>query len=163
MFQQIIPRSLLWLVSLCAVLIIGITGCGGDDDDSDWVGTWSIDTVDGQSYEQAFEEEGVKASIVTNDWTFNSDGTMEAELAAKFEVTEEGLELSGKVSMKAVGTYSLSGSNYTLTITTEGEGTGFWGEMDGPTTDEDTGTWSRKGNTLTLNSDDDTTIVFKKK
>ena len=43
MFQQVIPRSFLWLVSFCAVLIIGIIGCGGDDDDdnNEWVGTWS--------------------------------------------------------------------------------------------------------------------------
>ena len=43
MFGQVIPRSFLWFVSLCAVLIIGIIGCGGDngDDDDDWVGTWS--------------------------------------------------------------------------------------------------------------------------
>ena len=41
MFGQVIPRSFLWFVSLCAILIIGIIGCGGDDDDNEWVGTWS--------------------------------------------------------------------------------------------------------------------------
>ena len=38
MFQQVISRSFLWLVGLCVILVIGITGCGGDDDDNDWVG-----------------------------------------------------------------------------------------------------------------------------
>ena len=165
MFQQVIPRSFLWLVSLCAVLIIGIIGCGGDeDDDNEWVGTWAMETVDGESFEQAFfGEEGVNASIVTNSWTFDNDGTMEMEFAMKFEVKEEGLELSGQGSMKMTGTYSLSDSNYTLTHI-EVEGTGIFKEDPpfGPT-DEDTGTWSRKGNTLTLISDDGTTIVFKKK
>ena len=165
MFQQVIPRSFAWLVSLYAVLTIGIIGCGGDDDENDWVGTWTIETVDGENYEQFLEEdgpEGANVSIVTNNWTFNDDGTMEAEFALKFEVTEQGLEISGEGSMKMMGTYSLSGSSYTLTPT-EVEGTGlFEGEVVGPT-DEDTGIWSRSGNTLTLNSDDGSTTVFKKK
>ena len=73
--------------------------------------------------------------------------TMEVEFAMKVEVKEEGLELSGQGSMKMTGTYSLSGSSYTLT----------------PIEAEGTGTWSRKGNSLTLTSNDGTTIVFKKK
>ena len=167
MLQQVIPRSFLWLVSIWAVLTIGIIGCGGDDDDNEWVGTWAIESIDGESIEQAFaegEELGIDFSLVANSWTFNNDGTMEAELGIKFEVKEEGLAISGQVSMKIMGTYSLSGSNYTLTPT-EVEGTGlFEGDVEpiGPT-DEDTGTWSRSGNTLTLNSDDGSTIVFKKK
>ena len=164
MFGQVIPRSFLWLVTLCAVLIIGITGCGGDeaDDDNDWVGTWEIDTIDGQSLEQVLaedlEEESINFSIVTNNWTFNSDETMDAEFAVKLEVKEGDTEFSVQSSVKVMGTYSLSGSNYTLTITTEGEATTFFGGAD-----EDTGTWSRTGDTLTINSDDGNTIVFKKK
>ena len=89
---------------------------------------------------------------------------MEVEIAMKFEAKEEGLELSGQGSMKMTGTYSLSGSNYTLTPTRV-EGTGIFKDEVVPVgpTDEDTGTWTRKGNTLTLNSDNGTTIVFKKK
>ena len=163
MFGQVIPRSFLWLVSLYAVLVIGIIGCGGDDDDeNDWVGTWEIESIDGENYEQFLAEEagaeGVNVSIVTNNWTFNDDGTMEAELTVKIEAKEGGTEFSLQSSVKLMGTYSLSGSNYTLTITTEGEETTFFGG-----TDEDGGTWSRSGNTLTLNSDDGEVIVFKKK
>ena len=164
MFQQVIPRSFLWLVSLYAVLTIGIIGCGGDDDDNEWVGTWAIESLDGENLEQSLGEEGANISIVTNSWTFNNDGTMEAELAIKFEVKEQGLEISGEGSMKMMGTYSLSGSSYTL-IPTEVEGTGlFEGEAEpvGPA-DENTGTWSRSGNTLTLNSDDDGSIMVLKK
>ena len=29
MFGQVIPRSFVWFVSLCVVLIIGIIGCNG--------------------------------------------------------------------------------------------------------------------------------------
>ena len=173
MFQQVIPRLFLWLVSIWAVLTIGIIGCGGDDDDNEWVGTWAIESSDGVSIEQAFVEgfgfeegeEGIDLSLVTNSWTFNSDGTMEAELAIKFEVKEQGLELfSGEGSIKMMGTYSLSGSSYTL-IPIEVEGTGLLeGEAEpvGPT-DEDTGTWSISGNTLTLNYDDGSTMVLTKK
>ena len=61
MFQQVTPRSFLWLVILCAVLIIEITGCGGDDnetdDDNEWGGTWSLETFDGQTLEQVMEKE----------------------------------------------------------------------------------------------------------
>ena len=162
MFGQVIPRSFFWLVTLCVSLIIGVVGCGGDSDDNEWVGTWAIESVDGENLEQSLGEEGANISIVTNSWTFNDNGTMEAEFAMKFEVTEQGLEISGEGSMKMMGTYSLSGSGYTLTPT-EVEGTGlFEGEVVGPT-DEDTGTWSRSGNTLTLNSDDGSTTVFKRK
>ena len=161
MFGQVIPRSFLRLVSLWAVLIIGVTGCGGDDEENEWVGTWETETIGGQSVDQSFaegEELGVDISIVTNSWTFNDDETMEAEFAVKLEAKEGGSEFSVQSSVKLMGTYSLSGSNYTLTITTEGEATTFFGGAD-----EDTGTWSRSGNTLTLNSDDGETIVFKKK
>ena len=168
MFGQVTPRSFLWLVSTFAVLSIGIIGCGGDgdEDDNDWGGTWRLETVDGQSWDQALEEEfGEEAnvSIVTNNWTFNSDGTVDVEFAIKFEVKEEGLAISGEGSMTMKGTYSLSGSNYTRTLT-EGEGTGIFSELEGPLgEEEETGTWSRKGNTLTLNSDDGTVYVYKKK
>ena len=87
-----------------------------------------------------------------------SDGTLDAEISIKIEATEGGIRnCSVTSSIKITGTYSLSGSNYTLTM--EGEETGFFWRY----TEEDTGTWSRKGSTLTLNSDDGETIVFKKK
>jgi hypothetical protein len=168
MFGQVIPRSFLWLVGLYAVLTVGIIGCGGDEEDeNEWGGTWEIETIDGQSLDQSFAEDFGDAetdlSITANDWTFDSDGMMEVEFGMKFEVKEGGLTVSGKGSMKMIGTYTLSGSNYTLTPT-EVEGTGlFEGEVESVgLTDEDTGTWSRSRNTLTLNSDDGTTIVFKK-
>ena len=162
MFRQVIPGSFLWVVCLCAVLSIGIIGCGGGEDDNDWVGTWAIETVDGQSYEQSMEEdfaEEANASVVTNSWRFNSDGTMEAEVRVKIEGGEGGTEITATISQNATGTYSLSGSSYTLTLEIT---INLFGEAE-TETEVDTGTWSRKGNTLTLSSDDGTTIVFKKK
>ena len=165
MFGKGIPRSLSWLVSLCVVLSIGIIGCGGDGDDAnEWVGTWALEIVDGETFEEAFGEKGVDVSLDPNSWTFNADGTMEVKYGIKIEVKEEGLEISAEGSINITGTYSLSGSNYTL-IPIEVEGTGLFEEEVEPVgpTDEDTGTWSRTGDTLTLNSDDGSTIVFKKK
>lgn len=133
-----------------------------------WIGTWSIETVDGQSFEQAmkadFEEEGVTASIVTNNYTFNSDGTIEIEVAVKIEAKEGDSEISAQGSIKMAGNYSLSGSNYTLTLTRV-EGTGIFEDIGSVnlTADTTTGTWSRKGNTLTLINDDGTITIFKKK
>ena len=161
MFGHATPRSFLWLVCLYAVLIIG---CGGDDDDDDWVGTWSLEAVDGQSLEQSLAEdleEGITVSIVTNSWTFNSDETVEAEFAVKLAFKEGGSEFAITSSTKIMGTYSLSGPNYTLAVATEGEAADFFREIGG--TDEDAGTWSISGNTLTLNSNDGSTIVFKEK
>ena len=161
MYHQIIPRSLLWLATLCAVLIIGITGCGGDDnetdDDNEWVGTWSLDTFDGQTLEQVLEQElgteGVTVSIVINNWTFNDDGTLEAEISFKLGNQGGDSAIAITSSSKTTGTYSLSDSNYTLTLA----------EIPIVSLKESTGTWSREGNILTLNSDNGGSIAFKKK
>lgn len=138
------------------------------EDTNDWTGTWSFESQDGQSLEQGFAEEfaedngegAIDFTVVTNRYTFNSDGTMESEVTIAFEIAEEGLEFSAEMSIRQMGTYSLSGSNYTMSGTTEV--TGPFGYVE-TTTDEDAGTWSREGDTLTLNSDDGITIVLKKK
>ena len=146
MFGQVTPRSFLWLVSIWVVLTIGITGCGGDSDDGDgdsgseWAGTWSIESLDGQNYEAFWAALGF--SIVTNSWTFHDDGTWEAELT-----------LEGLAAVKSMGTYSLSGSNYTATGLSEAL------DRTGP----NAGTWSRTGNTLTITGNDGTVIVLTKK
>ena len=167
MFQQAIPRFFLYSVSLCVVFIIGIIGCGGNDDDNEWVGTWAMETIEGESLDESLaegEDLGIDMSIVANSWTFNDDGTMEADFGVKAEVKEQGIEFSVQGSLKIMGTYSLSGSNYTLTFTKVVE-TGILEGAEPPidSSDADTGTWAREGNTLTLNSDEDGTIVFKKK
>ena len=101
MFGQIIPRSSVCLVSIWVVLTIGIIGCGGDDDDNDggdneWVGTWAVATIDGIDFEESFAALGLPILKLT----FHNDGTWNSEI--------EGLLARG------MGTYSLSGSNYTI-------------------------------------------------
>ena len=174
MFGQVIPRSLLWLVSFCAVLIIGIIGCGGDDDDNEWVGTWSLETVDGKNVQAQFEAFellaqafGETADISYIDtWTFDDDGTWRREATLEVKLAAD----QAMTSTKIMGAYSLSGSNYTLTVndvTVIAEGdVDFLEEADVETDfesgDIETGTWSRKGDTLTLTSDDGHVLGFKK-
>ncbi len=99
------------------------------------------------------EEEGENASIITNYWTFNDDGTMEAKQAIKVEEREESFEI--------FGTYAVSGSDYTLTITAT-VATNFLGSFSSSVEEEITGTWSSKGNTLTLSSDAGTITVLQR-
>ena len=160
MYHQAIPHSFLWLVCFCGVFITGIIGCGGDnseEDDNEWVGTWSLETFDGQILEQVLEKElateGVTISIVTNNWTFNNDGTLEAEIGFKIGNQDGDSSIAITSSSKAMGTYSLSGSNYTLTLE----------DIPIASLKENTGTWSRAGNTLTLKSDNGNSITFKQK
>ncbi len=159
MSQQVILRSFLWLIVLCAVLIIGITGCGNDDEDVDneWVGAWnfkSVGDVDFVSGRESAAELGISVKYLL---TFNSDGTWQSEVTA---------EIGGApLTHRATGTYSLSGANYTMSGTADIFSVA-WAKNEisfeevGPL--EDSGTWVRKGGTLTLTNDDGTVIVLKK-
>ncbi len=160
MFQLVIPCPFLRLASLCTVFIVGIIGCGGDDngaDDNNWGGTWSLETFDGQTLEQVLEQElgteEVTVSIVANNWTFNDDGTLEAEISFKLGNQGGDSAIAITSSTKTTGTYSLSGSNYTLTLQ----------EIPIASLKESTGTWSRAGNILTLIGDNGRSISFKQK
>ncbi len=160
MLGQVLPRSFVWFVSLCVVLIIGIIGCSGgggggnfggsyyDDEDNDWGGTWALETVDGQNWVQFLVEDGVNISIITNNWRFYNDGTLEADVVFELEPKEDKIIT---ITNRARGTYTLTDSIYELKF----EGSDFFKDS--------TGTWSSTWSTLTLNSNDGTTIVFGKK
>ena len=171
----------LTLVSLCVSLIIGASGCG-DDDDNEWVGTWSLETVDGESIQAQFEAlellfeslaeafEGDEVDIdlsYTDDWTFDDDGTWDRKVTMVAPNEDNVVETT---SFEVIGTYSLSDSNYTLKVTnvTDLEGSrAFSDDIDigndfGPGTVE-TGTWLINGNTLTLQGDTGQVLGFKKK
>ena len=87
--------------------------------------------------------------------------TLDVETAGDRETT----------SSEFMGTYSLSGSNYTITVndvTVIAEGdVDFLEEADAETDfesgDIETGTWSRNGDTLTLTSDAGMVLGLKKK
>ena len=177
-FGQVIARSFLWFVSLCAILIVGIIGCGGDDngddEDNEWVGTWVVETRDGENIQVQFEAIELLAEafgeevdiFYIDNWTFDDDGTWHREVTMKVETADD----REMASFELMGTYSLSGSNYTITVndvTVIAEGdVDFLEEADAETDfesgDIETGTWSRKGDTLTLTSDDGHVVGFKK-
>ena len=175
MFRQV-SLCLLGLVSLCAVLIIGATGCG-EGDDNEWVGTWALETVDGQNIQAQFEAIKLLAQAFgetetdfsyTDTWTFDDNGTWHREVT--MELTTVGNRETA--SFEVMGIYSLSDSNYTVTVTeltvTAKGSSDFWEEGDvGPelvdTEIPETGTWLRKGDTLTLTSDAGPVLGLKKK
>ena len=125
------------LFSLCLVILIG---CGDSDDGNDWVGKWQLESVkSAESSNGLGNLAGDLATLLLGLFgdlqvTYRNDGTwlMEHDL--------------GSVS----GTYSLSESSYTIKTTSEG------------TTEVETGTWSRKGNTLVQTSSDGAIITWKK-
>lgn len=165
MFEQRILRSSLWFAHLWTVLIIGILGCGGSDGGggsrrvfeadyegypNNWVGTWELTTVDGQSWARFLAEDDVNVSIHTNNWKFYDDGSLAVIVAFQFE-TEEDVIIP--VVHEAGGTYLLTGSGYILEF--KGIGTDFFKDS--------TGTWLRSQHVLKLTSRDGTIVRFTKK
>lgn len=153
---KLVTHSLFMFVSLWIfLLMMSTTGCG-EGADNEWVGTWTVLTIDGESVEQNFEQEVGESTAATWEWRFDNDGMFEFELKAKnFDLSEEG-------SIILSGTYSISDFNYTM-LPMKMVGTGDAAEFseDFDSSDQITGTWSRKGNTLTINYDnyDDGTLL----
>lgn len=139
---------------------------------------------DGRILEQREESAEINISVFTSSWTFYMDEWWEVEIALEFEVKWRDSKIPMKFLTQTTGTYSLSDNNYTLTIA-EGLvdrdgvvsdadmidfGTGFRREYERGLAPNmmgwgsDTGTWFRKGDTLTLtNEDKEVVIVFTQK
>ena len=162
-----------WLVSLCAVLAIGFIGCGdGDSEDNNGlVGTWTLQSVDGATIQQTIDQFKQLAAAFgqeieisyTEDWTFESDGMWRR--ASTLVAPNDAGEVETN-SFEATGTYSLSGSNYSITITgTMGEDAteGVQADIDFDFADIISGTWAIDGSALTLTGDGGTTLGFQKK
>lgn len=169
MFGQVIARSFLWFVCLCAVFSIGVIGCGGDgEDDNELVGTWTLESVDGATIQQTIDQfkqlaaalgQDLEISYI-EDWTFESDGMWRraSTLVAPNDAGE--VETS---SFEATGTYSLSGSNYSITITgTTGVDVteNIQANIDFDFADIINGTWSINGSKLTLTGVGGTVLGF---
>lgn len=160
--------TFLWVIT--TVLTLFIIGCGGDvltriftsyDDEeaNEWVGSWTMQSVDEINFDQDIElEEGGKLSTVTNDWTFTDDGKVVGYLIFQTPLPPPDPDGMVEVSITITGTYTLSGDTYTLTLTIEDPSHLFDESFA-----EETGTWVREGNALTLNDNDGQTLVFKKK
>ncbi len=162
-----------WLVSLCAVLAIGFIGCGSGDSetDDDLVGTWTLESVDGATIQETIDQFKQLAAAFgqvleisyTEDWTFESDGMWRR--ASTLVAPNDAGEVETN-SFEATGTYSLSGSNYSITITgTTGEDVteGVQADIDFDFADVLSGSWSISGSTLTLTGDGGTVLGFKSK
>lgn len=119
-----------------------LISCGDEEDDNPFLGTWNVVSVDGETLADTFDE-GIN---VTSNWTFHKDGTWEW-------ITEVESILSFNLS----GTYTITGSSYTLTL--DGEQTSLF-EL-GEDEQDITGTFQRIGSTLTLNHNDGTVVVLK--
>ncbi len=91
---------------------------------------------------------------------------MRAELGFRFQGQQRGSAVTGTVSGKFNGTYFLSGFDYTLSMSILTEGQIITAarveNIQDTDTEEDTGTWSRTGDTLILNSYDGEDLVFVK-
>ncbi len=167
MFKQVRFYKFM-LVILCAGLMIGVSGCSEDEEDNPWVGTWSLETFEGESVESQIAEAKLVATIFgieisySDMWTFHEDETWQRDITIMVdEITE---------SYEVMGTYALSDANYTLTpmsstIPVEETDTGDDLDTLGSTfgnTEIDIGTWSVEGDTLTLTSDTGKVYGFKK-
>ena len=140
------------LIVLCVMLIIGITGCGLNED-NEWSGTWTIESIDGVNFELADALLEILDISIERFLTFDNDGTWDAE------ITTEGWGES--VTDSATGDYSLDGSNYVMS----GSGDIFLAIKDDVSllktgSFEDAGTWVRKGDTLTITRDGGTVVVL---
>ena len=116
MYARTFSRSVLWLLGTFAILTIGITGCGDGESEAgsnEWVGTWSLETIDGQSMEQNYSYYG-HATILANTWRFNSDGSLEGEITVRIAPKQGNVGTLEIGSIRFTAAYFLSGSNYTL-------------------------------------------------
>ena len=124
------------LLFLCLVVTLGC-GEGGDADDDNWIGTWKVESIDNPADELNDLEE-----LGNMEFTFYDDDTW----CLLFDGDKEW------------GTYSLSGSNFTVITRRQ--------EVSGEIEDVhylEKGTWSRNGGTLTWTFSDGTVTVLKKK
>ena len=127
-----------------------------DNDASEVIGRWAVQSIDGDPIDKAFEEaelfEGAEI-LGVSEWTFYDDGRWHWVTA--FEIGTED-PFSSSFSFKIGGTYTITGSSYTLIFDEE---TIALLEIQ-PSDATTTGTWLRADSTLTLSHDDGTVIVM---
>ena len=119
-------------------------------DTTGWVGDWSIDVIDGLTFCEAFAEDDnfveFDSFTLTSKWTFNPDGTWAMALVMAFGVDD----IDATIDMTSAGFYSLENSSYEVIP----DNYDFFDS-------DDTGTWERVGDRLTLTSQDGTVTVLK--
>ena len=127
-----------------------------DRDASEVIGRWAVQSIDGDPIDKVFGDDELfeGAEILgVSEWTFYDDGRWHWVTA--FETGTED-PFSSSFSFKIGGTYTITGSSYTLIFDEE---TIALLEIE-PSDATTTGTWIKVGSTLTLSHDDGTVIVM---
>ena len=126
---MIIKKHFLFIFIFGLVFTTFIVGCGEDDEEPDVDdtlvhGSWEIETVDGITFEQAFNvgvgvQEGLEldAELIANDWEFNEDGTWSwyFEFKTEANISEPVYSIKSHQDYTVNGTYTVDGSNMTVT------------------------------------------------
>ena len=169
------------LFGLYAVFILGFSGCG--EGDNDWVGTWSVQTVDGMDPKQQFteiisndvglraEEIEVRFDRLTMDYIFDEQGTLELEIdvSGEIDIKARVSRASFYMTSSGSGSYVLDGSHFTMMVTQNTTNKSYsvdQTETSAQTFTSDgtlTGTWIRKSNSLTLMGEDDSVAILKRR
>ena len=155
------------IYALLILVVISLTGCEllqplieptePTEPENEWVGSWSLETIDGEQLELPFPppDPNITVSTYRNEWIFKNDGTWNAEILFEFTFNDGSDSASLIQGGQLNGTYELSDKEYKLMLQ---EGGGFFFETpDG----DDTGTWEIVDDTLTLHSSDGSVVVFK--
>ena len=147
---------------LLLVFVASLTGCEllqplvteDVEMDNEWVGGWSLESINGESFENFFAvDDEVVATVTDNHWSFEADGNWYAKMVVTISNDEQGSIFRSETVLKLAGTYSLAGERYTFTLT---QGGLFFEASD----EVDTGTWETVDDRLILHSDDGEIVVF---
>lgn len=137
------------------LMLIVLIGCGDDEDN--WVGKWQLHSIDDKTVEQVLNESTqTEVEIKKNEWEFHDNDTWDSEFEAETKLESAAVQQTRSIKLTLKGSYTLSGSNYTLIISnvTQPQQVLF-------SQSRNTGTWERSGSTLTLNNDEGRVTTFK--
>ena len=137
------------------LMLIVLIGCG--EDEENWVGKWRLHTIDDETVEQVLNVSAqTEVEVKKNEWEFHDNDTWDSEFEAETKLESVAVQQTRDIKLTLKGSYTLSGSDYTLIISnvTQQQQVLF-------SQSRNTGTWERSGSTLTLNNDDDRVITFK--
>jgi hypothetical protein len=103
------------VLTISALCLVGMTGCGGDDDDGDgdWVGTWSMYQVSGETWQLIVTVDGESE---TQTLTMPEDGGLSElddgyyDLGYGFTMTINGYSIVLEMSDADFGTLTLTGT-----------------------------------------------------
>ena len=153
--------GLIWLFTFIVVLLGGCELIAPlhqqlhdmEEETNPWVGTWSLESVDGAPFSDLFADDEEIVSAYSH-WTFDADGTWAVEFTIEYEY-QNGGQFYGLISIEASGVYTLDGSNYVLIVEEDPD---LFFEND----NRNTGTWFSADDTLTLTAEDGSFAVFKR-